>query len=288
MSTTKLSVVVVNYKSEKYIKNLIKSLRHIQNIIEELIIINNSSEIKIEKISTKINYRIIDNNSNLGFSKAVNIGINNADTSYILLLNPDVEIHGDNNINKMFKLLVSSNNYGAIGGKIYSSTNNKIQFTATSKPTFLTGLFEFTNLKKLIPKNIYSSKFWIESNKTISKPIEAYSLCGAFILFRKKLGKNVIRFDEDYFMYLEDIQFGGDINKLNYKVLFYPNSYVVHFGGKSNKSIYNIVLKYWYKSRKLYFKKNLTKIESGLLSFIFFIEEILLWAYHRINKTSNE
>ena len=68
---------------------------------------------------------------------------------------------------------------------INTKYKHKKIFTANNTPTFLTGLFEFTNLKKIFPNNKYTSNFWPEKNQKITKPIELSGICGAYLIFRK-------------------------------------------------------------------------------------------------------
>jgi len=284
-SNSKLSIVIVNYNSTKYLNILLKSLNNIKNIIGEIIIVDNNSN-DIIKLKTAKKITILKNNENLGFSKAVNQGIKRSKYKFILLLNPDCVLI-DNSIKKIFKKIKTDKQIGIIGGKIVNGKKN--QYTATAKPTFATGLFEFTNLKKIFPKNKFSKKFWIENKiQKISKPINVTSLCGAFILFRKKFNNKAVLFDEKFFLYMEDIDFGIELKKRGAKIIFDPRSKIKHIGGCSNKSKYNTVLRHWYWSRNYFFNKHLKKWQSKILSTIFFIEKHLLYFYHYLKNEPTE
>lgn len=278
--SNKLSVVSINYNSTQKINLLIKSLSKISKYIKEIIIIDNNSK-DVEKLISKKNIHLIRNESNLGFAKAANQGIKVSKSNLILLINPDCYLE-DNSIIKSIHKITKDKKIGIIGGKIKKDNSNKYQFTANSKPSFLTGIFEFTNLKKLFPNNHFSQKFWIEKTYKLEKPIKVNSLCGAYIILRKKIGKKLNLFDERYFLYLEDIDIGDKVNNAGYKVIFDPESEVTHFGGSSSNSKYNIVLKYWYLSRKKYFQKHLNPFESAILTIVFTLEEKFLWIYHKI------
>lgn len=276
MSTDKnLTLIIVNYNSSKNTNNLLSSVKkNIYKKIEEIIIIdNNSKDIKNLNIKDK-KIKLIKNDKNLGFAKAVNQGINISKNNFIILLNPDTFII-NNSIIKTINLIVNNKNIGVIGGKIIYE--NKKIYSANNKPTFLTGLFEFTNLKKIFPKNKYTLNFWPEINKKIIKPIEVSGICGAYLIFRKYDKKNNINyFNENYFLYLEDLDFCLNIKLKGFKIIFDPRSEIIHIGGASSKNKYNMALNYWYKSRKIFFKKHLNKLEGIILNIIFTIEEIFL------------
>lgn len=293
MSTDKekLSIIIVNYNSSKNLLRLITSIS--QNIdrqicpYEILVVDNNSSDQRI--ISRKLgkkNIKIIKNKSNLGFSKAVNQAIKLTKNEIVLLLNPDCLLT-NNSLLATYKKIQNNKTIGIIGGKIKNLTSNKIRYTATQRPTFWTGLFEFTNLKKIFPNNKLTKNFWIEKKYKIRKPIEVFSLCGAYLFIRKHGPKNINYLSENYFLYLEDLDLGYKIEKNQQKAVFDPESFILHKGGGSNNSRYGIVLKEWYKSRKTFFLKNLPKYQGIILYIIFSTEEIILNIYHRLNNTPN-
>ena len=276
MSTGKnTTLIIVNYNSSKNTNKLLLSLKkHIYLYINEIIIIdNNSKDIKNLNINDQ-KIELIKNNKNFGFAKAVNQGIDKSKNDILILLNPDTTII-NNNILKTIKLINSDKNIGIIGGKI--KYEHKKIFTANNTPTFLTGLFEFTNLKKIFPNNKYTSIFWPEKNQKITKPIEVSGICGAYLIFRKYDKKGKINYlNEDYFLYLEDLDFCLNMKSKGFKIIFDPRSEVFHIGGASSKNKYNMALNHWYKSRKIFFKKHLNKVEGIILNIIFTLEEFFL------------
>jgi GT2 family glycosyltransferase len=286
MSTIKekISVVTINYNSTEKLKRLIKSLDNINEQIYEIIVIdNNSSDTKHFSTSNK-KVRFIKNSNNTGFAKAVNQGIDESKTDIILLINPDCELR-DKSPLKSYSKIIKNKNIGTIGGRILNPETLQDRYTATSKPGFLTALFEFTNLKKIVPENIYSKRFWIEKTQNIKTPIKVHSLCGAYMFIRKK---PKVRFCEDYFLYMEDVDFGSIIKSNDLETWFDPESSITHVGGHSSNSKYKIVLKHWYKSRKIYFRKHLGPLLGNILWLLFTVEETFLTLYHRLKNTPNE
>ena len=276
----KISIIIVTYNSDQTIYKLLISLNYyIGYLIKEIIIIDNNSVFfnKNKILTFFTNIKIFQNKHNIGFSKAVNQGIKASKSNYILLLNPDTYLI-DNSIITTLNLIFKDKKIKAIGGKILNKKGNNV-YTANNKPTFLTGLFEFTNLKKIFPSNRHSNQFWPEKNKKIKKPIEVSSLCGAYLIFRKKINNQLNLFSEKYFLYLEDVDFGIKINNQGYKVVFDPNSQIVHIGGFSTKNRYKTDLKHWYKSREILFKEHLNFFASIILISIFKLEKLILYLH---------
>jgi GT2 family glycosyltransferase len=271
----KISLIIINYNSSQNTNKLLFSInKFIYNQIEEIIIIdNNSKDIKELEIDDK-KIKLKKNNQNLGFAKAVNQGINLSTNELIILLNPDTKII-NNSLLKAIKLINENKKIGVVGGKI--KYKNKKIFSANNKPTFLIGFFEFTNFKKFFPKNKYTLNFWPEKIQKIKKPIEVSGICGAYLIFRKyDKQHNINYFNEDYFLYLEDLDFCLNMKSKGFKIIFDPRSEILHIGGASSKNKYNMALNHWYKSRKIFFKKHLNKVEGIILHIIFTIEEIVL------------
>lgn len=285
---SKVSTIIVNYNSTVYLNKLLRSLQKITLNIGEIIIIDNNSKIfekdlEVPKLLLS-KTKAIRNNNNLGFAKAVNQGIRQSKYNIILLLNPDTQLI-DGSISKTIEKINNNQNIGLIGGKIISEKTGKEQPTVNTKPTTLTAIFEFTILKKIFPNNPFTKKFWPEKYTSISSSTEIESLCGAFVLFRKTINRHEMRLDENYFLYLEDLDFGTEIKKNGLKVVFDPESKVIHKGGASNNSRYNIELKHWYDSRNYYFTKHLNKYQAVIIKVIFKLEFLLLKCFHKLRKT---
>ena len=283
----KISIIIVNFNSTDKCVELIKSLKFIEEIIGEIIVIDNNSKNFITSIFPKNpKLKFIENTENIGFSKAVNQGILQSKNLYILLLNPDTRLIDSSPIITFNKML-ADNKIGIAGGRIINEYNGQESNTATNKPDFMTGLFEFTNLKKIFPNNKYSFNFWKKDEIAKNIPIYVFSICGAYVFLRKIQNNVQIKLNEAYFLYLEDLDLGYTVEKNGLRALFDPSSSVLHIGGYSSESKYKISLKYWYDSRKIFFSLHLSNIQGKLLYIIYSTEELLLRIYHYINKTPN-
>jgi GT2 family glycosyltransferase len=287
----KLTIITVNYNSTKHLNDLIKSLIPLSSRIKKIIVVDNkSNDIDLLNIPAKFTYKIIliKNNSNVGFSRAVNIGINKSKTDILLLLNPDTKIIYPKRIVHMSRYLINHSDIGCMGGTILDQ-NLKITPSANIfKPSFLSALYVFTNLQKIFPNNEYVKNFYFQKFEETRKTKSVDLLCGAFLMFRKQTGGKTIAFNESYFLYLEDVDFCLDLLKKGFKNIFYPKAKIIHIGGASTNSKYNTVLKYWYMSRKILFSRYLPKAKYNILAIIFKTEEFLLKTYHKILNEPHE
>jgi len=111
-----ISILIVNYKSEKFLVPCLSSIRfNRDNINYEGIIIDNGSDSDIQKLIQKFPlFKLIKNDKNFGFSFAVNQGIKSSNGKYIFLLNPDTVI-GNQSITKLIAFLDENPDVGIVG-----------------------------------------------------------------------------------------------------------------------------------------------------------------------------
>jgi GT2 family glycosyltransferase len=218
-----LSIVIVNYKSESLILDCLRSIsNHTKNISYEVIVIDNSFVIenndKIMNEFPSTTWR--DLRYNAGFSKANNEGINLANGEFILFLNADTLII-DNSIEKALFHLNSNPKNVAIGAIQIDIHGNPLPYFRTQneirKQLFI--LPNSQSIKNLV--DLFLPKESFES------PNETNNLVGAFLLVSKN---NIIKsgqWDEDFFLYAEDVELSQRLNKIG-KLLYFEDVKIVH------------------------------------------------------------
>ncbi len=221
---------------------------------------------------------MINSNKNLGFSKAVNVAIKNVATKYILLLNPDSVLIKDN-LQELVKIATSNDNISIVGGEMVNGKGQKY-YSATDNVNFLYAVFEFTILKKIFSSYKWANNFWLEKRNK-SKTFECWSVCGAYMLFRRHINHKLNLFDERYFLYLEDLDFCLKNINLGKKVIFTRQTTIIHLGGQSTSNKYHMNLDEWYKSRKKFFEKQLSSKEFLFLDILYTLEEIFLKSFSK-------
>jgi GT2 family glycosyltransferase len=273
----KLSIIIISYN----VKNkLLKCLRQIVGEKEwEVVVIDNDS---CDKTAESINIRfsnlikIVKNENNLGFARAVNIGIARATGENILLLNPDT-IASKKSIKTLLDYLNNSNDrVGLVAGLMKNPRSNKLINSFFNKINFKIAISEFTNLKKVINKFKIRTGFYYQKS-TNNKPLQVFGLSGGYLMFKKKIIDKVGYFDEHFFLYLEDVDFSYRVNNIGYKNYLIPNADIIHDeGSSSSTSKYRINIVAWRKSRNYLFKKYFNKYENIIMQLIFIIDDKLI------------
>ena len=237
-----ISFIILNYKSEHYLIDCIKSLReNISSAVShEIIIINNDSN-KIQSIPEDSNLHIIENGINDGFAKACNKATSLAKGKILFFLNPDTKI-----ISGDFLDLINAftdSDTGIVSPELIMR-DGKIQPWSTG--------YNIT-LWEIICNNLGSTRsrqLWTNDNKN-----NPDWTSGAALAINNKLFTKIKGFDENFFMYFEDVDLCKKVTNLNLKIKILSSIKILHFSGQSSSSL-SQQKKYYYKSQDYYFKKH--------------------------------
>ena len=251
-----ISVVIVNYKVPDYVHQCILSLKKaLSNYRYEIFVVdNNSMDESVECIKKwHPDVRLIENNDNLGFSKANNIALKIAKGDFLLIINPDTFVP-ENLIDDCMSFMKNHQNAGAIGVKMFSAQGRFAPESKRGVPKPFTAFCKLIGLCRIFPKNKLFGRYYlgyIDNNKEADIEI----LSGACMFIRHKVLEEVGLFDEDYFMYGEDIDLSYRILKAGYKNCFIPTP-IIHYKGESTQKISYQYVNNFNKSMIVFFRKH--------------------------------
>ena len=241
-----LSVIIVNYNGQKYLKDCLDSLyRHLEGINSEIVLLdNNSADNSCAYIKEHYpEVTLIESSRNLGFGKGNNEAVRHASGRYLLLLNNDTIIQ--QNLKPVFQVVKNDSTIGAAGIKML---NGKGQYLVA------TGKF-------LSPGNIFRMKNMFRMGKefatgNFSKGLyDVDWITGSFMLMPADVYRKVGGFDEDYFLYVEDVDLCKKIADAGYRRVFLTQYSYIHFVGH-NKSKNHLLI----NGNRLYIEKHMKGI----------------------------
>jgi len=250
----KLTAIIINYNTPEMTAKAIRTLvKGEPDLDMEIILIDNNSEKKIDKsLFSDLNIRFIENEKNLGFSQAINQGLETADGEFILLLNSDVII-GEKSISRMIDYLEDNQQTGIIGPK-FIFPDNKLQPSFGNFPSLKNEFLRLTSLYKIFSGGTIASQAEI-INTPWPQPTEWVT--GGCMLIRKKVLDEIGGFDKNYFLGVEDMDFCYQTKKAGWQVLFFPLSEVIHYHGYSSGGTSSLPRLHYEKDGIKYFlKKN--------------------------------
>jgi len=255
-NTKDLSVIIVNYKSEHFLEQCLASLyRAIGGRMSfEVIIVNNYPEEKLEKIRQVFpETRVIVNSKNGGFGQGNNVGAWEASGRYLWLLNPDTEIIAGNPYNIIGEFKRDAG-LGALGCCLMTEYGKIQEWGAGDEVT----------LWDLIKNNlgIYASrKIWESGNKK-----EAAWVAGTALFVKRELFLEIGGFDEDIFMYFEDVDLCKRIRGTGKKIFYFPEIKILHkCGGSYGEDGKKRQKQNYYDSLVYYFKKHRSGFETSVV-----------------------
>lgn len=246
----KLTVVILNYNVRYFLEQCILSVQKAtENLKAEIIVIDNDSkDDSCEMVKTRFpTVLLIENKENVGFSKANNQAVAVAKGEYVCILNPDTAVSEDT-FTKAIKYYESVENIGALGVYLMDGTGNFLPESKRNLPTPKVSLLKLTGFNK----KYYAGHLSETSNG------EAEVLVGAFMLLKRSIYEEVDGFDEDYFMYGEDIDLSYKITKAGYKNHYLGTTVVLHYKGESTQKD-DAYFDRFYGAMQIFYKKHFNK-----------------------------
>ena len=243
----KLSVIILNYNVRYFLEQCIISVqRSIAGIDAEIIIIdNNSPDDSCEMMKKNFpEITLLENKENVGFSKANNQAVKIAKGEYVCILNPDTAVAEDTFI-KALHYAENLENLGALGVYLMDGTGTFLPESKRNLPT----------PKASLLKLFGSGKSYYANDITKNENGEVAVLVGAFMLLKRAVYNEVNGFDEDYFMYGEDIDFSYKITKAGYKNHYLGSVPVLHYKGESTSKDAEYLDRF-YGAMQIFYKKH--------------------------------
>ena len=256
-----VSVIVLNYNAGELLLNCIESVKKSAYKNLEIIVVDNISTDKSQKICKEKypDIKLIQNNENFGYCEGNNIGIREAKGDYIIILNPDTIVESN-----WIKELISA--YNKFGEGLYQpkhlSLNEKTVYMSAGNMLNIFG-FGYAREKGNKDKNQFNK-------------IEEISYASGTCLFTSSnVLKKVGLFDPFIFLYHDDLDLGWRASQLGIKSYYVPTSIIYHAESYSLK--WNAEKFYWLeRNRKYcilthYSKQTYSKIFPTLLAVDFFV-----------------
>lgn len=252
----KLTVIIVNYNVKFFVEQCLDSLeRALDGIDSEVFVVDNhSSDGSIEYLKPRFPKVIfIESNHNLGFARANNMAIRQAEGQYVLLLNPDTFV-GEQTIKQAIEFMDQHPKAGGAGVKMFNTDGTKALESRRGLPTPLTSFYKMCGLCSKFPESRRFGKYYM-GYLSWDKPERIDIISGAFCLMRKEALDKAGHLDEDFFMYGEDIDLSYRLLKAGYDNWYLPLP-ILHYKGEStHKSSFRYV-HVFYQAMLIFFKKH--------------------------------
>lgn len=259
------SIIIVAYNSCDFIPACLKSVRDAcEGIDAQVIVLDNGS---VEPILPEIRQFFpevewIDSKENLGFGKGCNLAEKRATKPYLFFINPDTVVSRDS-FTKVLDFMEEHPESGTVGCRILNEDGSLQWACRRSFPTIVSAVSKTIGLAALFPKN----KTLASYNMTYADPdevTEVDAISGSFFCMRRDLYEKLGGFDEDFFMYGEDLDLCFRAKVAGCKNYYTPSTNILHFKGQSCRTrrwdsyldFYKAMLIFVRKHKDLYFVPN--------------------------------
>lgn len=226
--TPKISIVIVNYRSSELVADCVASLRrHTFRFSYEVIVVDNASgDHSIEYLKNAIaNVRIVRSPDNNGFGAGVNQGIAVASGQYVLVLNPDTEFV-DTSIEKALDIFSEDDKLAIVGLDLHYPDGTR-QFSGRRFYSLLDVAIRRTPLKRIPPFAGRNAQHLMEEHWNEKYFYVDWVLGTGFIARRDALN-DVGGMDDDFFMYMEDVDLCWRLWEKGWRVAVAVNSILIH------------------------------------------------------------
>lgn len=245
-----ISAVIVNYCTRDLLRDCLVSIRRDgANAVDLIVVDNHSTDDSAEMVRVEFpEVRLILNLENLGFSKANNQGIKEAHGKYILLLNSDTIVF-PGALHAMKQFMEERPDAGAVSCRlVYADGRTQPSMGTQSRPGIMELIYRLSGLSRLVRGDrarrllrrylgfLLGStlRSYLDSYVTADSALEAETISGACLMLRRKAIDQVGLLDENFFMYLEDLDYCIRLRKAGWKLFYLPSTKIVHLVGKSS------------------------------------------------------
>jgi len=228
--TPRLSIVIVNFNGRGHLEGCLASLaRHPPQVPHEVVVVDNASTDGSADIArAAANVQVIALATNVGFSAGNNAGIRATGGELILLLNSDTLV-AEGAVDALVARLGAHPSAAVAGPRLIDGNGDaELSFGPMISP--------WTELRQKAIVSLYARGFgpasqWVERVTRTEQFVDWVS--GACLLVRRDVAETAGLLDERFFLYTEDVDFCASVRAAGWKVIFTPESVIVHLRGRS-------------------------------------------------------
>ncbi len=285
----RFDVIIVNYHAYLGLQVALESVYQWDSgLVEKVIVVDNEcSTTMLDQVRGRFpNATFLPQSKNIGFSKAVNLALDQVGSEFVMLLNPDAHLKGP--IFAGALAIFREHHDAAVLGPRVLDADGKVQGSARWHPTPLTALFGRTGpLTRLFPKSRY-----VRRDVVLDAPQDELRrvdwVSGACMLVRMSAVKDVGPLDERFFLYWEDCDWCRRFRDCGWRIYYAPVlGDVIHECGQSSKRRPLRSLYHFHRSAFLLYLKyddSPFKLGSALVFMGSMIRFLVMSAFFRRNS----
>lgn len=267
----KLSIIIVNYNVKYFLEQCLYAVQQaIRSIETEVFVVDNcSTDGSIAYLQQKHPWvRFIANEKNEGFGKACNKALFKCKGDFVLFLNPDT-IVPEQIFLESIRFFDMHADAGCIGVRMLDGIGVFLPESKRAFPSPLVSFFKLSGLSALFPKSSFFNRYALGflDESTVH---EVDTLCGAYMMGRRDLLQSLNGFEEDFFMYGEDIDLSYRVQKAGKKNYYLGHLAIIHFKGESSGKNKSRHIRYFYNAMQIFVSKHYTGLRAFILKMLLY------------------
>ncbi len=232
-----VSIVIVSFNTRDLLRECLQSLeKESQGISKEVFVVDNiSRDQSADMVDREFpEVKLIRSQVNLGFAAANNKAFPHCTGRYVVLLNSDAFLKPQA-LQKSIAYMDADVGIG-LGGARLTGRDGSWQPSARMFPSPLNDLLTLSGLAGKFPKSHFFGRFdrtWADQGESA----DVDWVPGAYSIIRRSVLESVGYFDENFFLYYEEVDLCKRIKDAGYRIKYWGDVGVIHLGGESSKTI---------------------------------------------------
>ena len=252
-----LSVVIVNRNTRSFLIPCVDSVLSAQGdlSVEVIVVDEHSADGSAQAVSDRFpEVLVVDDPSDCGYGHANNLGLRLTAGRYVMTLNADTLVPS-NALARLVAWMDAHPTVGVVGPKLVLAGGALDLACRRSFPTPANALYRYAGLARLFPNNPrfagYNLTFLDDDREH-----EVDSVSGACMLVRREAALQTGFFDEDYFLYGEDLDWAFRIKKAGWSVWYRPEVVVTHFKGQATRQRSARMIVEFHRAMLIFYRKH--------------------------------
>jgi len=226
----KLSIIIVNYNTKDVLRDCLNNLKDVYGDLEIIVVDNASNDGSAEMVKNEFKgILLIENDKNKGLAAANNLGYSIAGGEYLLYLGSDA-FPNKKTIKGVIDFMDANKEVGISTCKLVLRDGRIDRDAHRGFPTPWASITYFIGLNKIFPKSKLLNRYFL-GYQNMEVPHEIDMCISHFMMIRRDVFNTIGNWDEDFFLYGEDVDFCYRTKKAGWKIMYLPQFEAVHYKG---------------------------------------------------------
>jgi len=269
-----LSVVIVNFNVKYFLEQCLCSLK---KAVDQSALLSGKTEIFVVDNASADGsvaflqplypaFHFIQNTENTGFARGNNLALSRCTGDFILFLNPDT-ILAEDSLDTCISFFQNHPDAGAVGVRMIDGSGNFLKESKRGFPGPRTSFFKMAGLARAFPKSRFFAAYY-SGDLDAHQNHQVDILSGACMMARKAVLDKTGGFDEQFFMYAEDIDLSYRIQQAGFQNYYLASASIIHFKGESARRDSRYIKQFHLAMNQFMRKHFRGSFSSGMLIFL--------------------